>query len=35
LLRDVHGAPYHPLPEKQQQVLSGRLALGLDPLAPS
>lgn len=35
LLRDVHGAPYHPLPEKQQQVLSGRLALGLDPLATS
>ncbi len=22
----------HPLPEKQQQLLSGRLALGLDPL---
>jgi alkylation response protein AidB-like acyl-CoA dehydrogenase len=33
LLRDVHGAPYHPLPEKQQQELSGRLALGLDPIA--
>jgi acyl-CoA dehydrogenase len=32
LLRDVHGAPYHPLPEKQQQLLTGRLALGLDPL---
>jgi alkylation response protein AidB-like acyl-CoA dehydrogenase len=32
LLRDVHGAPYHPLPEKRQQLLTGRLALGLDPL---
>lgn len=32
LLRDIHGAPYHPLPEKQQQELSGRLALGMDPL---
>lgn len=31
LLRDVHGAPYHPLPEKRQQALSGRLALGRDP----
>lgn len=33
LLRDVHGAPYHPLPEKAQQAFSGRLALGLDPLS--
>jgi len=32
LLRDIHGAPHHPLPEKQQQELTGRLALGLDPL---
>ncbi len=32
LLRDVHGAQFHPLPEKQQQRLSGRLALGLEPL---
>jgi alkylation response protein AidB-like acyl-CoA dehydrogenase len=32
LLRDVHGAPYHPLPEKRQQTLTGRLALGMDPL---
>jgi alkylation response protein AidB-like acyl-CoA dehydrogenase len=35
LLRDVHGAPNHPLPEKQQQLLSGRLALGLNPLEAS
>jgi acyl-CoA dehydrogenase len=33
LLRDVHGAPYHPLPARKQQVFSGRLALGLDPVA--
>lgn len=32
LLRDVHGAPYHPLPEKRQQALTGRFVLGLDPL---
>jgi alkylation response protein AidB-like acyl-CoA dehydrogenase len=32
LLRDVHGAPYHPLPEKRQQLISGRLALGQEPL---
>ena len=33
LLRDVHGAPYHPMPEKRQQLVTGRLALGLDPLS--
>ncbi len=33
LLRDVHGARYHPLPEKAQQSFSGRLAMGLDPIA--
>ncbi len=32
LLRDVHGAQFHPLPEKEQQRLSGRLALGQEPL---
>lgn len=32
LLRDVHGALYHPLPAAQQERFSGRLALGLDPL---
>src|SRR5690606_27635898 len=31
LLRDVHGAQFHPLPEKRQQLFTGRLALGLDP----
>lgn len=30
LFRDVQGARFHPLPEKQQQQLAGRLALGLD-----
>lgn len=32
LFRDVRGAPYHLLPEKQQLRFSGRLALGLDPI---
>ena len=32
LLRDVHGALYHPLPTTQQERFSGRVALGLDPL---
>lgn len=33
LLRDAHGAQYHPLPEKRQQLFTGRLALGLDPVS--
>jgi len=32
LLRDVHAAQHHPLPEKRQQQITGRLALGLDPV---
>jgi len=32
LIRDVHAAPYHPLPEKKQHRFTGRLALGLDPI---
>lgn len=32
LLRDLTAARFHPLPARQQQLLSGRLALGLDPL---
>ncbi len=32
LLRDVRAGHYHPLPAKQQIVLSGRLGLGLDPV---
>jgi alkylation response protein AidB-like acyl-CoA dehydrogenase len=32
LLRDVHGAQFHPLQEKRQQLFTGRLALGLDPV---
>jgi alkylation response protein AidB-like acyl-CoA dehydrogenase len=31
LLRDVHGALFHPLHEKRQHLFTGRLALGLDP----
>ena len=33
LFRDVHAARFHPLSEKKQQLFSGRLALGLDPIA--
>jgi acyl-CoA dehydrogenase len=33
LFRDVHGALYHPLPAAQQERFSGRVALGLDPIA--
>lgn len=33
LLRDVRGARYHPLPEKKQLLFTGRLALGLPPVA--
>jgi alkylation response protein AidB-like acyl-CoA dehydrogenase len=33
LLRDVHGALFHPLHEKRQHLFTGRLALGLDPVA--
>jgi alkylation response protein AidB-like acyl-CoA dehydrogenase len=32
LLRDVRAAHYHPLPVKQQLRLTGRMALGLDPV---
>jgi acyl-CoA dehydrogenase len=32
LLRDVRAATYHPLPDKRQHELSGRLALGRDPI---
>jgi len=34
-LRDVHGVQFHPLPEKRQQLFTGRLALGLDPVGDS
>jgi alkylation response protein AidB-like acyl-CoA dehydrogenase len=33
LLRDVRAGHYHPLPEKQQMVLSGRVGLGLEAIA--
>lgn len=32
LLRDLHGARFHPLPEKRQQLFTGRLVLGLEPV---
>jgi acyl-CoA dehydrogenase len=33
LLRDAHGVQFHPLPEKRQQMFTGRLAMGLDPIS--
>ena len=33
LVRDLHAAPFHPLPPKRQQRFTGRLVLGLDPIA--
>jgi acyl-CoA dehydrogenase len=32
LLRDVQGAPFHPLPEKKQLAFTARVALGLPPV---
>lgn len=32
LLRDVQGAPFHPLPEKKQLLWSARASLGLSPI---
>lgn len=32
LLRDAHGAQFHPLPAKRQHRFTGRIALGLDPI---
>jgi alkylation response protein AidB-like acyl-CoA dehydrogenase len=31
LVRDMHAAPFHPLPPKRQHRFTGRLLLGLDP----
>jgi len=33
LLRDAHGAQFHPLSGKRQHRFTGRIALGLDPIA--
>ena len=32
LLRDAHGAQFHPLSAKRQHRFTGRVALGLDPI---
>ncbi len=32
LLRDAHAAQFHPLPEKRQQLFTGRTSMGLDPV---
>ena len=32
LLRDSYAAQFHPLPEKQQHLFTGRLVLGLEPI---
>ena len=33
LLRDAHGAQFHPLSAKRQHRFTGRIALGLDPIS--
>ena len=33
LLRDAHAAQFHPLPPRRQQSFTGRVTLGLDPVA--
>jgi len=33
LVRDAHGAQFHPLSAKRQHTFTGRVALGLDPIA--
>ncbi|WP_417464813.1 acyl-CoA dehydrogenase family protein [Kordiimonas sp.] len=35
LLRDAHAGQFHPLPEKRQQMFTGRLAAGLSPVESS
>jgi alkylation response protein AidB-like acyl-CoA dehydrogenase len=32
LIRDIQGAPFHPLPEKKQRDFTARVALGLPPV---
>lgn len=31
-LRDAHASQFHPLPEKRQQLFTGRLSMGLEPV---
>jgi len=33
IVRDMRAIQFHPLPEKHQQLFSGRIALGLDPIS--
>lgn len=33
LLRDAHAGQFHPLPEKRQQQFTGRVSMGLEPVA--
>jgi len=35
LLRDVHASQFHPMPEKRQQLFTGRLSIGLEPVETS
>ncbi len=34
IVRDIRAMHFHPLPARRQQVFSGRVALGLDPIRP-
>jgi hypothetical protein len=33
ILRDAQAAQFHPMPAKKQHHFTGRLAMGLDPVA--
>jgi hypothetical protein len=33
LLRDLQASYFYPLPEKEQQIVTGRTTLGLEPIA--
>lgn len=35
LLRDAHAGQFHPLPQKRQQLFTGRVSMGLDPVETS
>lgn len=35
IVRDIRAMHFHPLPARRQQVFSGRIALGIDPIAPA
>jgi acyl-CoA dehydrogenase len=35
IVRDIRALHYHPLPQRRQQIFSGRIALGMDAIEPT